>query len=37
MRTTQYVGVLTAAVSVAFVVASLAARLWTHLMPALPF
>jgi hypothetical protein len=37
MRTAQYVGVLSAAISVAFLVAGLTARLWTDLMPALPF
>jgi hypothetical protein len=37
MRTAQYLGVLSAAVSVAFVVAGLTARLWAELMPTLPF
>lgn len=37
MRTAQYVGVLGAATSVAFLVADLTTRLWAALMPALPF
>jgi len=37
MRTAQYVGVLSAAMSVTFLVAGLATRLWAALMPALPF
>lgn len=37
MRTTQYVGVLTVAITTAIVVATLAGRLWAELLPALPF
>jgi hypothetical protein len=37
MRTAQYLGVLSGAISIAFLVAGLTARLWTDLLPTLPF